>query len=68
VELLRTIPGVDRRSADQIVAEIGTDKAATDLGADYFLRRHDPSRHAAKLVRQLQAIGYSVTLEEVGAA
>ncbi|MCL6499767.1 MAG: IS110 family transposase [Firmicutes bacterium] len=39
-----------------------------DLGADYFLRRHDPKRHAAKLVRQLQAIGYSVTLEEVGAA
>jgi transposase len=161
VELLRTIPGVDRRSAEQIVAEIGTDmtrfgssarlaswagmrpggdgsagkhrsgrtrkgskwlrttltgsaraaarskgtylaaqharlkgrrgsRKATvavghsilvaayhildrgvpyqDLGADYFLRRHDPSRHAAKLVRQLQAIGYSVTLEEVGAA
>ncbi len=39
-----------------------------DLGADYFLRRHDPKRHAAKLVRQLQAIGYRVTLEEVEAA
>jgi hypothetical protein len=25
----------------------------------------DPKRHAAKLVRQLQAIGYRVTLEEV---
>ncbi len=39
-----------------------------DLGADYFLRRRDPKRHAAKLVRQLQAIGYRVTLEEVEAA
>ena len=39
-----------------------------DLGADYFLRRHDPKRHAAKLVRQLQNIGYRVTLEEVEAA
>ena len=28
----------------------------------------DPKRHAAKLVRQLQAIGYRVTLEEVEAA
>lgn len=161
VELLRTIPGVDRRSAEQIVAEIGVEmgrfgssarlaswagmcpgndesagkhrsgrtrkgskwlrttliecaraaarskgtylsaqharlkgrrgskKAAVavghsilvaayhildrgvpyqDLGADYFLRRHDPERHAARLVRQLQAIGYRVTLEEVDAA
>jgi transposase len=39
-----------------------------DLGADHFLRRHDPKRHAAKLVRQLQAIGYHVTLEPVEAA
>jgi hypothetical protein len=39
-----------------------------DLGADYFLRRHDPKRHADRLVRQLQAIGYRVTLEEVEAA
>jgi len=39
-----------------------------DLGADYFARRHDPKRHAAKLVRQLQAIGYNVTPEEVEAA
>jgi hypothetical protein len=28
----------------------------------------DPKRHAAKLVRQLQAVGYRVTLEEVEAA
>lgn len=40
----------------------------TDLGADYFVRRFDPKRHADKLVRQLQAIGYKVTLEPVEAA
>jgi hypothetical protein len=39
-----------------------------DLGADYFLRRHDPKRHAAKLVRQLQAIGYEVNIHPVEAA
>lgn len=39
-----------------------------DLGADYFLRRHDPKRHAAKLVRQLQAIGYEVNIQPVEAA
>jgi transposase len=38
-----------------------------DLGADHFIR-HDPKLHAARLVRQLQAIGYRVTLEEVEAA
>ena len=38
-----------------------------DLGADHFVR-HDPKLHAARLVRQLQAIGYRVTLEEVEAA
>lgn len=40
----------------------------TDLGADYFVRRFDPKRHADKLVRQLQAIGYKVSLEPVEAA
>ena len=39
-----------------------------ELGADHFLRRHDPKRHAAKLLRQIQAIGYNVTLEPVEAA
>jgi transposase len=39
-----------------------------DLGADYFVHRHDRKRRAAKLIRQLQAIGYRVTLEEVEAA
>jgi transposase len=40
----------------------------TDLGADYFLHRHDPERHANKLVRQLKALGYVVTIEPVEAA
>jgi transposase len=40
----------------------------SDLGADYFLHRHDPERHANKLVRQLRALGYEVTLEPAEAA
>ncbi|MGH2528755.1 MAG: hypothetical protein ACRDH0_05395 [Actinomycetota bacterium] len=40
----------------------------TDLGADYFVHRHDPERHANRLARQLRALGYDVTLEPVEAA
>ena len=34
------------------------DQDRCDLGADYFLRRHDPERHTHELVRQLKAWGY----------
>jgi transposase len=33
-----------------------------DLGADYFARRHDPERHARRLARQIQTLGYQVTI------
>lgn len=39
-----------------------------ELGADYFLRRDDPERHANKLLRQLRALGYDVKIEPVEAA
>jgi hypothetical protein len=32
-----------------------------DLGADYYLRR-DEQAHARRLVRQLERLGYDVTL------
>ncbi|HEX4863743.1 MAG TPA: hypothetical protein VFV02_06705 [Acidimicrobiales bacterium] len=38
-----------------------------DLGGDYFLRR-DADRHRQRLVSQLQALGYNITLEPVAAA
>lgn len=31
-----------------------------DLGTDYFIRREDPARRARKLIRQLEAIGYTI--------
>jgi transposase len=34
-----------------------------DLGADYFVRRLDPERTQRRLVRQLQALGLTVTVE-----
>lgn len=34
-----------------------------DLGDEWFLRRYDPERHASKLVGQLTALGYDVTIE-----
>lgn len=34
-----------------------------DLGDEWFLRRYDPERRASKLVGQLTALGYDVTIE-----
>ena len=36
-----------------------------DLGGDYFTRRGDTARHQDRLVRQLQDLGYQVTLKKV---
>jgi transposase len=36
-----------------------------DLGGDYFARRGDTARHQDRLVKQLQDLGYSVTLRKV---
>jgi transposase len=35
----------------------------TDLGADYFQKRLDPERQAHRLVRQLERLGHTVTLD-----
>jgi len=34
-----------------------------DLGSDWFTRRNDTDRHKTHLIKQLQALGYSVTLQ-----
>jgi transposase len=39
-----------------------------DLGADYFQRRRDPERQKARLVQQLQRLGYTVSLSEIDMA
>jgi transposase len=39
-----------------------------DLGPDYFTRRHSREHHAHRLVRQLHALGYTVTLHPLEAA
>jgi transposase len=39
-----------------------------DLGADWFIRRRSPERHARTLVNQLEALGFDVTLQERAAA
>lgn len=44
------------------------DQPYHDLGPDYFIRREDPQRRARKLIRQLQAIGYTVHAEPPPAA
>jgi transposase len=37
----------------------------TDLGGDYFQRRANTDRHRDHLIRQLQDLGYNVTLRQV---
>jgi hypothetical protein len=39
----------------------------TDLGGDYFTQR-DPERQTKRLVKQLERLGHSVTLNEVDTA
>ena len=51
---LQTIPGVGKRTAEVIVAEIG---------GDYFARRTDAEARTRYLIRQLHALGHQVTLE-----
>jgi transposase len=34
-----------------------------DLGGDWCTRHSDTDRHKTRLVKQLQALGYSVTLQ-----
>ena len=43
-----------------------TGECYRDLGGDYFAR-HDPVRTTRRLVAQLEALGHSVTLQEVAA-
>jgi transposase len=38
-----------------------------DPGADYFERRHDPAIEAKRLQRRIEALGFSVTIEEKAA-
>jgi hypothetical protein len=35
--------------------------AYRDLGADWFLRRHDPERHPHRLAHQIGALAFNVT-------
>ncbi|WP_211768757.1 hypothetical protein [Kutzneria sp. CA-103260] len=44
------------------------DQPYHDLAPDYFARRDDPARRARKLVRQLEALGYTVHAEPLPAA
>ncbi len=39
-----------------------------DLGADWFIRRRSPERHARTLVHQLEALGFQVQIQEPAAA
>jgi transposase len=42
---------------------LSTGETYRDLGGDYFTRREDPERRARRLTRQLEDLGYTVSLE-----
>jgi transposase len=44
------------------------DQPYHELGTDYFIRRNDPARQARRLLRQLEALGYTVQAEPPPAA
>jgi transposase len=48
--------------SDLIWHILTTGECYTDLGADYFQRRHDPQREADHLLRQLQSLGFQVAV------
>lgn len=39
-----------------------------DLGSDYFVRRTDPEHHARRLARQIETLGFQVTIRPTEAA
>jgi hypothetical protein len=41
---------------------LSTAETYRELGADYYTRRNDPERQARRLTRQLEQLGYSVTV------
>jgi transposase len=43
---------------------LSTGETYRDLGGDYYYRRRDPERHTRRLVKQLEALGHTVTLQE----
>jgi transposase len=48
--------------SDLIWHMLTTGECFTDLGVDYFQRRRDPQREADRLVQQLHALGFKVSL------
>jgi transposase len=48
--------------SDLIWHMLTTGECFTDLGVDYFQRRRDPQREADRLVQQLHALGFNVSL------
>jgi transposase len=52
-----------------VIWHLHTDQATySELGADYFERRDDPARRQRFLVKQLEALGHTVTLAPAAAA
>lgn len=39
------------------------DSPYTDLGADFYDRRHDPERETRRLIAKLKALGHTITIE-----
>jgi transposase len=43
-------------------------KPYAELGVDYFTRRADPEAHARRLAREIEKLGFDVTIQPHAAA
>lgn len=41
---------------------LANDTTYTDLGANFYDRRHDPQRETRRLIAKLEALGHTVTI------
>jgi hypothetical protein len=64
---LRALVAIERAILTAVWHMLSTGTYYQDPGPDYY-SRHDPSKHAARAVRALRALGYQVTVQPVAAA
>jgi hypothetical protein len=63
-------PGISRHAAEVMVWHLLADRATRfdDLGEDYYINTIDTDRRARSHIRQLQALGFTVTITTPAAA
>ena len=64
---LRAVVAIERAILTAVWHMLSTGTYYQDPGPDYY-SRHDPSKRAARAIRDLRALGYQVTVHPVAVA